>query len=76
MKSYHFCIISKKNKAEKEHEEICSICLCDLENTKNIFLSDCRHIYHFKCIKQWLEINNNCPLCYSRQDKLKKRLSI
>ena len=24
---------------------------------------DTRHIFHTKCIKDWLKNNNSCPLC-------------
>ena len=40
-------------------DEVCSICLCNLEN--NVFTLPCKHSFHFDC---YLNIQNNiCPLC-------------
>jgi len=43
---------------------ICSICLEDYSNTnEKICKIPCEHIFHKKCIKDWLEENNTCPEC-------------
>ncbi len=39
--------------------ETCSICL----NTATNCLTQCNHYYHYKCLKQWVAINNKCPYC-------------
>ena len=43
----------------------CSICYnCDENNEcKYVQLNKCKHTFHIKCIKEWFEIKNNCPLC-------------
>ncbi|KAL3618057.1 hypothetical protein CASFOL_038378 [Castilleja foliolosa] len=54
--------VSKDRLADKE--QICTICQDDLcENGMNIATLDCRHEYHYSCIKQWLRMKNVCPLC-------------
>ena len=42
----------------------CSICLEDFTNEK-ILMTDCQHVYHYNCIKEWKTKSNNftCPLC-------------
>jgi NACalpha-BTF3-like transcription factor len=55
----------RKRKNKKEKMEICSICHELLTNNKcgNI---ECSHRYHTKCIKVWLNKNNNCPICRTK----------
>jgi hypothetical protein len=45
---------------EKKYNEECSICL--LIEKEQITLP-CNHHYHKTCILEWLNIQNNCPLC-------------
>lgn len=40
----------------------CSICL-EQNEIKSVTMPLCGHIFHEKCIKDWLEIKNNCPIC-------------
>lgn len=44
------------------NDDICSICLEKLNINKVIKLK-CNHLFHEKCIQQWLSIKNICPLC-------------
>jgi hypothetical protein len=43
----------------------CAICMVDFTETDDIIPLPCdeKHYFHQDCIKQWLEQNNNCPLC-------------
>ena len=43
----------------------CSICISDISIDQDIFkLSKCEHMFHTKCIKQWLiKQNKSCPNC-------------
>eukprot|EP00835_Amoeboradix_gromovi_P003026 NODE_187_length_15673_cov_0.222743.p3 type:complete len:398 gc:universal NODE_187_length_15673_cov_0.222743:211-1404(+) len=44
--------------------ESCSICYNSLiDNTDAVSLLQCNHIFHNKCISEWLEKENTCPLC-------------
>ena len=47
-----------------EKESTCIICLeaISYQNQQKVKL-DCKHIYHKKCIDNWLENNPSCPLC-------------
>ncbi len=56
-----------------DHDELleCSICL-DYITSEKSKLVKCGHIYHYKCIKEWIKYNINiksniyaCPLCRS-----------
>ena len=41
----------------------CSICLVDIELGERYSRLRCDHTYHTDCIRTWLLIKNNCPLC-------------
>lgn len=41
----------------------CSICLEEIKKNTVIKQLKCLHIYHVKCIDDWLLIKSRCPLC-------------
>jgi hypothetical protein len=54
--------IIKKNLSS----EICSICLEDLkiiEENNEIVVLKCSHLFHKKCIDEWINVQHVCPLC-------------
>ena len=44
-------------------EDICLICLQNYNKRDKICELTCTHFFHAFCIKKWLEMKNNCPLC-------------
>jgi len=45
----------------------CSVCWEDFDDSVPIVRTRrCEHAYHKQCLKDWLQVNRNCPLC--RQD--------
>lgn len=40
--------------------ETCAICQSGFQKKVNV---DCGHEYCFSCIKSWVKMNNQCPLC-------------
>jgi len=48
-------IIEKKEKTE------CSVCLEEITN--DLFITDCKHKFHKKCINQWYDHSSECPNC-------------
>ena len=49
----------KKNKKDKK----CCICLENISKHDNIMLYPCFHIFHRKCILEWIKIKSSCPMC-------------
>ena len=45
----------------KKENPICSICLTDITLDEREL--GCKHKFHKKCIKRWLERNPTCPIC-------------
>jgi hypothetical protein len=41
----------------------CSICLCDYIIGDTVIILPCIHMYHSKCISEWLKNQDFCPLC-------------
>ncbi|PKA46595.1 Putative RING-H2 finger protein ATL53 [Apostasia shenzhenica] len=44
-------------------QEMCPICQDTEGANEATGALNCGHFYHLKCIKRWLKIKNNCPLC-------------
>tara|TARA_B100000035_G_C20995374_1_gene552210 strand:- start:804 stop:1184 length:381 start_codon:yes stop_codon:yes gene_type:complete len=45
-------------------EKECSICLESFNLNDKIFNLNCGHIFHKKCLKEWINKDKNeCPLC-------------
>ncbi|KAK1431021.1 hypothetical protein QVD17_14212 [Tagetes erecta] len=56
---------SSRTVAADEEPNFCVICQMDFEDEEKIRVLDCRHEYHVECIKKWLNVKNNCPICKS-----------
>jgi DNA repair exonuclease SbcCD ATPase subunit len=42
----------------------CSICLDSFTLTSNIYTTPCGHVFHYKCVRRWLESGNQgCSQC-------------
>lgn len=39
----------------------CPICLSDSKT--DLIRTECGHFFHKKCLQNWLETNNTCPVC-------------
>lgn len=42
-------------------DQTCTICLSDLLNCRQ--LSSCGHLFHYKCLFQWVQNKLECPVC-------------
>ena len=46
-----------------EDRPSCPICLGDFVNGDTVRVLPCKHLYHQKCVDQWLMVNASCPSC-------------
>ena len=70
-------------KSSKENSHItgdgsaCSICLNELKNNDDI-CSQCanfKNLFHEDCLKMWLKVRKNCPLCRTEMKKKFSRIN-
>ncbi|XP_072996880.1 uncharacterized protein [Typha latifolia] len=54
----------EREKAGSPSEPVeCVICLCGIEEGKEIRELRCNHLFHRSCLDRWLEQQFTCPLC-------------
>lgn len=62
-------IITKTNINEIEIKNTCCICFDEIDNNKNILITECEHKYHFSCMLSYIIKSTNdknkitCPIC-------------
>ena len=50
----------EKERIVKDNIQVCNICLDKIDNGKYL---NCGHVFHLKCIKEWVNTNAICPIC-------------
>ena len=55
--------IFKMNTNNISEEHCCSICQQNIIDNELYSKLNCNHLFHNKCLKKWLSINNSCPMC-------------
>ncbi|ORX71807.1 hypothetical protein DL89DRAFT_265523 [Linderina pennispora] len=49
---------------QKAEQDVCAICLAEIEDDEKLLKLPCKHKYHQDCIQIWLtEKSERCPLC-------------
>ncbi|KAE9607500.1 putative transcription factor C2H2 family [Lupinus albus] len=56
---FKFSHDASKNQVDKK----CTICQEEYEADDELGKLNCKHSYHFRCIKQWVAQKNFCPVC-------------
>jgi len=46
-----------------KEESNCQICMEDFEEGDELRTLPCFHLFHAKCVDQWLKVNSICPTC-------------
>ncbi|CAI9089294.1 OLC1v1023846C1 [Oldenlandia corymbosa var. corymbosa] len=57
---------------QEDAEEICSICLENYGAQEVIGKLRCGHEHHLDCIKNWILVDNSCPLCKTQAVSMPK----
>ncbi|KAK9131994.1 hypothetical protein Scep_011522 [Stephania cephalantha] len=55
--------LKTRNYEVSQEAEICSICMDGIKVDEKIGSLSCGHEFHVNCIKDWLIVNNTCPIC-------------
>ncbi|XP_002742350.1 E3 ubiquitin-protein ligase RNF139-like [Saccoglossus kowalevskii] len=45
-----------------DRNDVCAICYQDLITAR---ITPCNHFFHSLCLRKWLYVQDNCPLCHS-----------
>lgn len=53
----------KRNDKGVLEQPTCCICICEIKKNEETLLLPCGHMFHSKCIMNWLNQNNTCPVC-------------
>lgn len=52
------------NDKRNQYNNFCTICLHSICLDKEIlYITTCKHFFHEKCFKQWVDTKPNCPVC-------------
>ena len=62
-----------KQKYYTKDNDKCSICFKKLKNNV-CMVPHCGHLFHCKCIKQWVTVHPTCPIC--RKDTHRKDIKL
>ncbi|XP_008791159.2 E3 ubiquitin-protein ligase At1g63170-like isoform X2 [Phoenix dactylifera] len=52
-----------------ENPECCCICLAKYGDREEVRQLPCSHLFHLRCVDQWLRIISSCPLCKQELEK-------
>ncbi|XP_030458816.1 E3 ubiquitin-protein ligase At3g02290-like [Syzygium oleosum] len=55
--------LERKSCSVLDSDGCCCICLEELNGADKVMEIPCSHHFHSKCIVEWLEGNDSCPLC-------------
>ena len=61
--------VSFKNQENNKDREKCAICLVNFIENEQIKMTSCFHLFHFQCIKKWIEeklSSPDCPICRNK----------
>lgn len=50
-------------KNEEKNDLKCIICLEDFEANSDVSLTECNHIFHYECLKEWIRYKKECAVC-------------
>lgn len=51
----------------------CPICIDNIKNKEKIYITDCKHSFHYDCIYHYINLQNSiyyCPLCRHKHYKI------
>lgn len=51
------------NKKKNLDNLSCGICFDKYKLKTRVIILDCKHSYHYKCVRKWLRYGDTCPLC-------------
>ncbi|XP_023333019.1 RING finger protein 145 isoform X3 [Eurytemora carolleeae] len=53
-------LLDATNDELEAHADVCIICYMQMQSAKK---TECGHFFHSNCLKRWLYVQDNCPMC-------------
>ena len=58
-----FIMTERYIKNDNSFNPTCIICINEIVKGASCLKISCGHIFHFKCVEEWLVKENKCPTC-------------
>ena len=55
--------LNVKNDGNINEQPVCCICLAPMKINQDVTLLKCQHLFHYKCLDQWVQNKEACPFC-------------
>ncbi|CCW66880.1 unnamed protein product [Phytomonas sp. Hart1] len=59
-------ILTQLHDTSASVEQACGICLDDFSEGERVKRLPCGHLFHGRCVRHWLHMHNDCPMCRRR----------
>ncbi|WRT63311.1 uncharacterized protein IL334_000216 [Kwoniella shivajii] len=65
LETLHYSEFDQKKTDDIEKDEYCPVCHDEYEDSSEIVITPCKHMYHQGCLNTWLNTPNtsSCPMC-------------
>ena len=54
------------DKEIEDFDDVCAICLNNMDDSSETRYLPCKHIFHSQCLSRWLEARLCCPKCQQK----------
>ena len=56
-------LISAQPTPVQQDDDLCIVCLDNLEPEQRTLTLPCQHVFHYECVGKWMERSFTCPRC-------------
>ncbi len=56
----------KFSEVKNEDNKKCMVCLLEFDDDDDVQCLECKHVFHHKCLDEWVKYKPECPTCRSQ----------